>query len=190
MWLYAFTIIPLIFPSACILINESLYPSTYIFGGPDKILLQTNISIVNTLERHYYLDCRCIDDQQQIDSFSFLDRVGREFTYHIRIILSLQIFYFIVFYYFDTYIKKYIFSVEIFSFWIIFAGIFIVLIQDTSCSETFHCENSVWARETWGWCLIAVQCLYVFYLEYFWKDEHIKRCKRNLQGFNQITQKI
>lgn len=186
MWLYSLVLLPLIFPSVSILINESLYPSTYIFGGPGKILLQTNISVVNTLERHYYLDCRCIDDEQRIDSFSFLDRVGREFTYHIRIMLALQIFYFIVFYYFDAYLKQYVFSVEIFSYWILFAGVFIVSIQDTSCSQTFDCENSVWARETWGWCLIAVQCLYVFYLEYFWKDEHIRRCKRKLQGFDKI----
>lgn len=177
-------LLPFVFPFVSIVINESIYPSTYIFGGPSKILLQTNISVANTLDRHYYLDCRCIEDYQQIDGFSFLDRVGREFTYHIRLILSLQILCFIILYVFERYVD--IFSIEIISFWIIFAGVFIISIQDTSCKHAFDCENSVWSRATWGWCLVVVQCLYVFYLEYVWDSKYIQLCKRKIQGFDPI----
>lgn len=168
-------------------INESIYPSTYIFGGPDKILLQVGLNISNTESRHFYLDCRCEDNSQVLDAFGFLDRVAREFTYHIRYILFFQILYFIVFSYFDAYISKYIFTVEIFSFWIIFASVFIISIQDTSCKQEFECENSVWARSMWGWFLLILQCLYIFYLEYIWNEDGLKRFKRNLKGFKLLV---
>lgn len=174
-------------PLISLLVNESLYPSTYIFGGPEKILLRSNISVTNTGTRHYYLDCNCNSGKQNVDAFSFLDQIGRDFTYHIRYMLMLQFVSILFLYYFDAYIKKFLFVVEIFSYWILFASVFIISIQDTSCAREFDCENSVWTRSMWGWLLLTLQCLFVAYIEFFWRDTIIKELKQSLKGFKLLV---
>lgn len=69
-------------------INESIYPSTYIFGGPDKVLMLSTENMTSTDDIHYYHDCRCIDGAQVMKAaFTEDDHDAQDTSYDIRALL-------------------------------------------------------------------------------------------------------
>ena len=70
-------------------LNESIYPSEYLFGGPKKVLMLSTIETNNTDNVHYYYDCRCVDGLQiERAAFTKADRMAQEVTCDVRYFLA------------------------------------------------------------------------------------------------------
>lgn len=160
--------------------NESIYPSTYLFGGPDKVLMLTMANMTSTDDVDYYFNCKCVNGVQTLKTtFTEDDQTAQQTTYDIRLLLFVSMAVIIikmglefgglrVVYNFGHKITVDILYLLLFSLSIIcvVASASILSIQkDSDCLHPLECENeSVWARQTFAvWLLVFTSILTVAY---------------------------
>lgn len=164
-WLSLYTITFL-----SIAFNESVYPSTYIFGGPDKVLMLTMANMTSTDDIDYYYNCKCVNGSQAIKAtFTETDQTAQETTYDIRALLFMSAIVIIVKMGLEFGGKQFIFAVgrkttvDILYFltfgtnlFCTIAAVTIFTVQtETECDHPLECENeSVWDRYNFSLLLI------------------------------------
>ena len=160
--------------------NESIYPSTYLFGGPDKVLILTIENMTSTDDVDYYFNCKCVDGVQRLKTtFTGDDQTAQQTTYDIRLLLFVSmatIFIKMGLEFggiravcdFGRKVTIDIIYIILFSLSLIcvVAATSILSVQtDSDCLHPLECENeSVWARQTFaGWLLGLTSLLTVVY---------------------------
>lgn len=140
-----------------VIFNESVYPSTYLFGGPDKVLMRSNVSTTNTDARTYYLDCRCSDGVQVVDAFGFEDAIAQDVSYQLRYLFAFELVYVALRYAFKLPFRWAFGLVVLYG---TLGSMLMLAVQDASCAYVRACGDefeSVWDRRMWLSLLVLTQ---------------------------------
>ncbi len=159
--------------------NESIYPSTYLFGGPDKVLMLTMENMTSTDDVDYYFNCKCVDGQQTLKTtFTEDDQTAQQTTYDIRMLLFLSMAVILIKMGLGFGAVRFVFvgrKVEIDILYLILFGMSAICVvatatilgvqTDSDCSHPLECENeSVWARHTFStWLMVFTSILTIVY---------------------------
>lgn len=170
-------------------VNESIYPSEYIFGGPKKVLMLSTETTTDTNTTHYYYDCRCVDGLQvEKAAFSESDRMAQEVTCDVRYFLAFSgipvLLYVITYWWSSTMclpLAK--FAAFFGSLFVVVSSIIIISVQShTDCKRLVECpttSESAWKRHDFSvfFLFLSVgQLLFVGYL--MWLEQPSGRTRR------------
>jgi len=159
--------------------NESIYPSTYLFGGPDKVLMLTMENMTSTDAKDYYFNCKCVEGQQVLKTtFTEDDQTAQQTTYDIRMLLFVSMAIIMIKMglefggvRFVVECRKVVVDLLYLilfgtSLFCVVATATILRVQtDSDCLHPLECENeSVWARQTFStWLMVFASFLTVAY---------------------------
>jgi len=159
--------------------NESIYPSTYLFGGPDKVLMLTMANMTSTDDVDYYFNCKCVDGHQVMKTtFTEDDQTAQQTTYDIRLLLFVSMvvifikmglelggLHFVVPARKVTIDILYLILFGMSAICVVATATILAVQHDSDCLHPFECENeSVWARQTFSsWLLVFTSILTVVY---------------------------
>tara|TARA_B110000977_G_C10979757_1_gene455665 strand:- start:282 stop:950 length:669 start_codon:yes stop_codon:yes gene_type:complete len=159
--------------------NESIYPSTYLFGGPDKVLMLTMDNMTSTDDMDYYFNCKCVGGQQVLKTtFTEDDQTAQQMTYDIRMLLFLSMAVILIKMGLEFGAVRFVVEyrkVELDILYVVLFGaslqcavataLILAVQQDSDCSHPLECKNeSVWARQTFSsWLMVFTPFLTVAY---------------------------
>ena len=159
--------------------NESIYPSTYLFGGPDKVLMLTMENMTSTDDIDYYFNCKCVNGQQVLKTtFTEDDQTAQQTTYDIRMLLFVSMAVILIKIglelgglHFVLIVRKvnidilYLILFGTSLFCAVATATILGVQTDSDCLHPLECENeSVWARQTFStWLMVFVSFLTLLY---------------------------
>lgn len=159
--------------------NESIYPSTYLFGGPDKVLMLTMDNMSSTDDIDFYFNCKCVNGQQVLKTtFTEDDQTAQQTTYDIRMLLFVSMAVIVIKMGLELGGIPFVVAARKTTIDILYLVLFgaslfctvatatiLTVQQDSDCSHPLECENeSVWARQTFStWLMVFTSFSTVLY---------------------------